>query len=135
MWHCWKLPKTQGHIISHSFFIMRRILYGTTVISYCLSSITRFASASPTTIKSDALKNIDGVPSLGRGYSITTNSFYSTCFDINGITAEYSYNFDCKSKNNKSILFFKKTSLSLSFEQNVNAKRYYSYFVQQSLRD
>ena len=54
------------------------------------------ANAPPTTIKYDALKKIDGMPSLGRGYSMTTNSFDLSCFNANGATTEHSYNFDCK---------------------------------------
>ena len=64
----------------------------------CLLVVERFqyASCMPTTIADELIQQIDGVPVLGRGYTITTNSFQASCFDVNGTVAEHSYNYDCK---------------------------------------
>ena len=73
---------------------LRRLITVQALATYV--GFIQVTNASPTTIKYDALKKIDGMPSLGRGYSITTNSFHSSCFNVNGTTTEHSYNFDCK---------------------------------------
>ncbi len=56
-----------------------------------------FVAGLPTTITHDLVQETDGVPVLGRGYSLTTNSFQASCFDVNGTTVEHSYNYDCES--------------------------------------
>ena len=55
-----------------------------------------FVTGKPTTITYDLVEDVDGMPVLGRGYSLTTNSFLSSCFDVNGTTVEDSYHYDCK---------------------------------------
>ena len=54
--------------------------------------------ASPTTISGDALRSMEGTPVLGRGYSVATNSFQSTCLNVEGLHTEPNYNYDCKYK-------------------------------------
>lgn len=51
--------------------------------------------AAPTMLSDDRVRNLDITPVLGRGYSIMTNSFLSTCLDHNE-TSVPSYNYDCK---------------------------------------
>ena len=51
--------------------------------------------ASPYTISDDRIRSLDITPVLGRGYSIGTNSFQSTCLMVDEVTSP-SYNYDCK---------------------------------------
>ena len=46
-------------------------------------------------ITDNRVRNLDVTPVLGRGYSIMTNSFQSTCLDVDEITVP-SFNYDCK---------------------------------------
>jgi hypothetical protein len=50
---------------------------------------------SPYIISDDRVRSLDVTPVLGRGYSIGTNSFQSTCLMVDGTTVP-SYNYDCK---------------------------------------
>ena len=59
----------------------------------CLS---RGTDASPYTISDDRVRSLDINPVLGRGYSIATNSFKSTCLMVDEVNTP-SYNYDCKS--------------------------------------
>jgi len=49
--------------------------------------------ASPYTISDDRIRSLDITPVLGRGYSIGTNSFQSTCLVVDEVTSP-SYNYD-----------------------------------------
>ena len=49
--------------------------------------------ASPYTISDDRIRSLDITPVLGRGYSIGTNSYQSTCLIVNEVTTP-SYNYD-----------------------------------------
>ena len=60
-----------------------------------LASFLPGAQSSPYLLSDDRVRSLDAVPALGRGYSIMTNSFQSTCLDID-VTAVPSYNYDCK---------------------------------------
>ena len=51
---------------------------------------------NPYVISDDRVRNLDVTPVLGRGYSIMTNSFQSTCLKVEEITIP-SFNYDCKS--------------------------------------
>ena len=51
--------------------------------------------ASPYTISDDRIRSLDINPALGRGYSIATNSFKSTCLMVDEVNTP-SYNYDCK---------------------------------------
>ena len=51
--------------------------------------------ASPYVISDDRVRSLDITPTLGRGYSIMTNSFQSTCIDVEETTIP-SFNYDCK---------------------------------------
>ncbi len=62
---------------------------GLTVISGCIMGLLY---AGPTVIKDDRVVNLATTPVLGRGYSIATNTFQSTCLSDIKIT-EPSYDF------------------------------------------
>jgi hypothetical protein len=47
------------------------------------------------TISDDRIRSLDITPVLGRGYSIMTNAFHSTCLMVDETTTP-SYNYDCK---------------------------------------
>jgi len=49
--------------------------------------------ASPYTISDDRIRSLDITPVLGRGYSIGTNTFQSTCLMVDAVTSP-SYNYD-----------------------------------------
>ena len=51
--------------------------------------------AGPYILNDDRVRSLDVTPVLGRGYSIMTNSFQSTCMTVNQTTVP-SYNYDCK---------------------------------------
>ena len=51
--------------------------------------------SSPYVISDDRIRSLDITPVLGRGYSIMTNSFLSTCLMVNDVTIP-SYNYDCE---------------------------------------
>ena len=54
-------------------------------------------------ISDDRVRSLDIAPVLGRGYSIGTNSFQSTCLIVDEATTP-SYNYEC---NEKWIIGFK----------------------------
>lgn len=47
------------------------------------------------TISDDRVRSLDITPVLGRGYSIMTNQYHSTCLVVDETTVP-SYNYDCK---------------------------------------
>jgi hypothetical protein len=49
-----------------------------------------------TTIHANTLQRANGIPALGRGYSVTTNSMHATCLDVENTVSEQPYNFDCE---------------------------------------
>ena len=53
------------------------------------------AAGDPYVIADDRIRSMDITPVLGRGYSIMTNSFQSTCLEVNEVTIP-SFNYDCK---------------------------------------
>lgn len=53
------------------------------------------ANGSPYTISDERVRSLDVTPVLGRGYSIGTDSFHSTCLVVSDTTTP-SYNYDCK---------------------------------------
>lgn len=52
-------------------------------------------SSNPYVISDDRVRSLDITPVLGRGYSIMTNSYQSTCLMVDETTTP-SYNYDCK---------------------------------------
>ena len=52
-------------------------------------------SQSPYVINDARVQNLDVTPTLGRGYSIMTNSYQSTCLLVEETNVP-SYNYDCK---------------------------------------
>ncbi len=63
-------------------------------ISLIVSKLSQTES-SPFTIADDRVRNMDISPVLGRGYSIMTNTYQSTCLDVDGTTVP-SYNYECE---------------------------------------
>jgi hypothetical protein len=53
------------------------------------------ASVSSLVISDDRARSLDITPVLGRGYSVMTNSFQSTCVNVVETTIP-SFNYDCK---------------------------------------
>ena len=47
------------------------------------------------TVSDERIRSLDISPVLGRGYSIMTNQFHSTCLVVEDTTVP-SYNYDCK---------------------------------------
>ena len=70
------------------------------VVASLLPSVT----TSPYVISDDRVRSLDITPVLGRGYSIMTNSFQSTCLDVKNTTVP-SYNYDCKYNSNYNFYF------------------------------
>ena len=66
------------------------------IVLIALLGVQKGVKASPYTIQDDRIRSLDINPVLGRGYSIATNSFKSTCLMVNE-TNTPSYNYDCKS--------------------------------------
>ena len=52
-------------------------------------------ASSPYIISDDRVRSLDVTPVLGRGYSIMTNSFQSTCLNVVETTVP-SYNYKCE---------------------------------------
>ena len=53
------------------------------------------AKAGPYVISDDRVRSLDVSPTLGRGYSIMTNSFQSVCMNSEELTIP-SFNYDCE---------------------------------------
>ena len=63
------------------------------------AKILNFVHASTTTIHAHDLKQGgDGIPTLGRGYTVATNAFHSNCLEVGKdiILDPAIYNYDCK---------------------------------------
>merc|ERR1719162_527301 len=65
-------------------------LFSLLILTRCLL----YSTSSPFTVKNNVVRIMEGTAVLGRGYSTTTNSFQSTCLNINGIATHPSYNYD-----------------------------------------
>ena len=66
-------------------------LIGAATFILCPSII----NGAPFVISDDRVRSVDITPVLGRGYSIGSNSFQSTCLMVDETTTP-SYNYDCK---------------------------------------
>ena len=64
-------------------------------IAFMALDLPTRTKANPYVISDSRVRNLDVTPVLGRGYSIMTNSFQSTCLEVNDITIP-SFNYDCK---------------------------------------
>ncbi len=84
-----------------------------TAITVVAVHITGTISTSIFTISDDRVRGMDITPALGRGYSLMTNQFYSTCLVVEEATVP-SYNYDCK---------FKTFHISTLFVSNVLNKK------------
>lgn len=82
--------------------------------------IVSVASGNPYVIADDRARVIDITPTLGRGYSIMTNSYQSICLTVGEMTVP-SYNYDCKfsQSNAWSIIPHNCNSNSPSLEQRL----------------
>ncbi len=74
---------------------------------------TKLATSSSTKISNALLQQIEGIPDLGRGYSLTTNTLQSSCLEIDGSIEAQSFDYDCKSEQLESMKSF--IALSSSF--------------------
>ena len=68
---------------------------GLALLALMAGSSLHSSNASPMTIADDRIRDLDVSPVLGRGYSIATNSFQSTCLTVEK-TSEPSYNYECE---------------------------------------
>lgn len=68
-----------------------KVLIAVARITFFLSVV----EGSPYTITDDRARSLDVTPVLGRGFSVATNSFYSTCLNVDQMTSP-SYNYDRK---------------------------------------
>ena len=59
-------------------------------------------TGSPYVLTDDRVRSLDVTPVLGRGYSIMTNTFLSTCMEGASFTTP-SYNYDCKYRRENSL--------------------------------
>lgn len=48
-----------------------------------------------TVIDSTLLDSVHGVPTLGKGYTLTSNSFLSSCLDIHDTSKQEALDFEC----------------------------------------
>lgn len=60
-----------------------------------LALTVQAANGSLYTISDDRIRSMDITPVLGRGYSIMTDKFHSTCLVVEDTTVP-SFNYDCK---------------------------------------
>ncbi len=75
---------------------MQRKIFSTAVLTTLLFAILPVLQAGPTVIQDDRVTNLATTPVLGRGYSIATNTFQSTCLADIQITQpsyDFSYSF------------------------------------------
>ena len=68
------------------------------VLSLVVLNFLSVKSQNPYIISDDRVRSLDLSPVLGRGYSVMTNTFQSTCLVVDQTTVP-SYNYDCKCKN------------------------------------
>jgi hypothetical protein len=63
-----------------------------------LCSHLQVVESMPLTMEHVSLASAEGVPALGRGFSVSGNTFHSECLDIaaNHTGVLDSYNYDCK---------------------------------------
>lgn len=75
------------------------MIYKKNTLLFAILNVAAFklltTEGSPMIISDDRARNLDITPVLGRGYSIGTNSYQSTCLIVNESTSP-SYNYDCK---------------------------------------
>lgn len=79
--------------------------------------------ASPYVISDDRARSLDITPVLGRGYSIGTNSYQSTCLIVNEVTTP-SYNYDYEFTD-----FSKKTEGSQEAEYGAKLNLNFAYYA------
>ena len=72
-------------------FWFKQVSLPTALIAFSLAGV----QGSIFTISDDRIRSMDITPVLGRGYSIMTNQFHSTCLIVDETTVP-SYNYDCE---------------------------------------
>ena len=65
------------------------------IASFVAVFLPTVESSSPFIVADDRVRSLDISPVLGRGYSIMTNTFMSTCLVVEQTTVP-SFNYDCK---------------------------------------
>ncbi len=61
------------------------------LVAVTLQSVT----SNQNVIADERIRSLAVTPALGRGYSIMTNNFYSTCLMVDEVT-EPQYDYDCE---------------------------------------
>ena len=67
----------------------------TFTVTFLTAFVLAVVSGSPYVISDERVRSLDITPTLGRGYSVMTNSYQSTCLVVANTTVP-SYNYDCK---------------------------------------
>ena len=69
----------------------------TCYLAICITAfyLPTVESSNPYVIADDRVRSLDISPVLGRGYSIMTNTYQSTCLVVDDTTVP-SFNYDCK---------------------------------------
>ncbi len=79
--------------------IMKMKGFNMIVVAVSLSLVAFFnlpvAIGAPYMLSDDRVRSLEITPVLGRGYSVMTNNFLSTCLE-GAETTVPSYNYDCK---------------------------------------
>ena len=65
------------------------------VVTILAALLIAVVDGSPYVISDERVRSLDITPVLGRGYSIMTDSYQSTCLEVHNTTIP-SYNYDCK---------------------------------------
>ena len=65
------------------------------IVTVLALSFPTATDGNPYVISDDRVRNLDVTPVLGRGYSVMTNSFQSTCLDVKETTVP-SFNYECE---------------------------------------
>ncbi len=74
---------------------MKQFISSYAAIAAALIILPAAESSSPFVISDDRVRSLDIAPVLGRGYSIMTNTYMSTCLLVDDTTIP-SFNYDCK---------------------------------------
>ena len=72
---------------------MKAVLKNIAIAALALLPVA--TNANPYIISDERARSLDVTPVLGRGYSVMTNSFQTTCLEVDEITVP-SFNYDCK---------------------------------------
>ena len=95
-YHIISIQSSNHSRTAFSSFIEMRKMINSILLSTVLASFHfSLTEGSPYIISDDRVRSLDITPVLGRGYSVATNGFLSTCLVVDETTTP-SYNYDCK---------------------------------------